>query len=72
MSKNSELYQKILDAANLIHKKNLSGSGNYIIINSKTAEIIERYETKIRKKEERIEKLKKLDKIYNLKNIKRK
>ena len=72
MSINNELYQKLLDASNLIHNKKLSGSGDFIIINFKTAEILKKYESKRKKKEERIKKLKNLEKISNSKNIKKK
>ena len=65
MSKNSELYQKILNAANIIHQKNLNGSGNYVIIDSITAKIIEKYESQVRKKEDRKKKLKYLEKLSN-------
>jgi len=63
MPKNLELYQKILDASNMIHNKSLKGSGNYIILNSKCSEILEKYEEQRKKKEDRKKKLKQIEKL---------
>ena len=65
MTTNSELYQKILDASNIIHQNSLKGTANYIIIDSLSAELINKYETHRKKKEDRKKKLKHLDKLSN-------
>ena len=53
------LYDKIMKASNVIHKANLKGSGNFMIISPKVAEIIENLD--IRKY--RRKKLEKLNEI---------
>jgi len=65
MSNNSELYQKILNASNIIHQQNLKGCANYIIVNSESAMIIEKHKSQIKKKEDRKKKLKYLEKLSN-------
>jgi hypothetical protein len=51
------LYEKISKAAELIHRKSLTGAGNYIIISPKIAEIIENLNIKKHRK-------KKLEQIF--------
>lgn len=65
MTTNSELYQKILDASNIIHQQSLKGAANYIIIDSVSAELINNYENHRKIKEDRKKKLKHLDKLSN-------
>ena len=63
MTTNSDLYKKILKASKIIHEKSFRGTGNYIILNSESVEMIERYESKIKKKEDRKKKLKQIEKL---------
>jgi len=48
---NKKLYDNIMKISNIIHKKNIKGGSNYIIVSSKVAEAIENLDIKkLRKK----------------------
>lgn len=56
---NKELYQRLLDASNIIHEKSLKSSGEFIVVSSDVSKFLD----KINKRQIRIEKLKQLGKI---------
>ena len=66
--KNKNLLNNILNSVDIIHKKNLTGSGNFLIINSTFAKSINNIVKSQELLKERTKKIKKLKRIINENN----
>lgn len=66
--KNKNLLNNILNSADIIHKKNLSGPGNFLIINSTFEKSINNIVKSQELLKERTKKIKKLKRIINENN----